>query len=350
MKEQIKRLIERDPDTYIPLLKEILRLHKENPLWEEFKSNMENYPDTFKEGDFMKFAPPGVTSGFRQGSDLSLGGGVLSALMSAQVLTANLGSNKNKAYGILSPNDIEEALEDVEGKEFEREINMITPIEIPKDIFAPVVGYEMEKKLILMGLKSDKPVHFILKGPPSTSKSVFLMELEHIPGSVAVEGTTSSKCGINEILLDERPKILIVDEIAHLKAEERTVLLELTGKGTASDNKHDRHIKIDLPTKVFAACNHLEGFTPEFISRFEIIEFHEYNRDEFEQVAINVLVMREGVTRQVAEYIAEKTWALPKTYRDIRQSIRIARMTGGDCEMVDWYIKYKIDNMKGNGW
>jgi rubredoxin len=44
--------------------------------------------------------------------------------------------------------------------------------------FSEIVGYEDIKKLLTKAVKSDSPVHVLISGPPSSSKTVFLMALQ----------------------------------------------------------------------------------------------------------------------------------------------------------------------------
>lgn len=43
--------------------------------------------------------------------------------------------------------------------------------------FSNIVGYPEIKKLLLKSIVAKEPVHLLLTGPPSSSKTVFLLEM-----------------------------------------------------------------------------------------------------------------------------------------------------------------------------
>jgi hypothetical protein len=94
---------------------------------------------------------------------------------------------------------------------------------------------------------------------------------------------------------------------------------------------------------VFATANTLRGIPTENISRFKpyIFHFREYTLDEYVRVVVRVLTEREGVTSDLAKYIANK---LVGVTRDVRASRGLGR-TCKTKEEVDEYIeilrKYK---------
>lgn len=99
----------------------------------------------------------------------------------------------------------------------------------------------------------------------------------------------------------------------------------MTETGIVSETKHGKHRETKLKTRVFAAANTLK-MSPELISRFLVLRFNPYNRDEFLTVTVNVLKKRENIGEDLASYIAERVWQLPHGFGDPRQAIRIARL------------------------
>jgi hypothetical protein len=95
--------------------------------------------------------------------------------------------------------------------------------------------------------------------------------------------------------------------------------------GIVSETKSGKRREIKLKTRVFAASNTLK-MAPELLSRFMVLHFKPYSRDDFLLVASNLLRKREGVDGDLASYIAEKVWSQSQHFPDPRQAVRVARL------------------------
>ena len=88
-------------------------------------------------------------------------------------------------------------------------------LKIPKDVFAPIIGYEDVKELFIGALQmygDGLPVHFLLAGPPASAKSLFLLCLSKIKGSAYLLGSRVSKAGLTDILIEQKHPLLLIDE------------------------------------------------------------------------------------------------------------------------------------------
>lgn len=198
------------------------------------------------------------------------------------------------------------------------------PTEIPDDLFDVIIGHDKAKYVINRCLRADKPVHVLLSGSPATAKSLFVMEICRLPKSRYALGSTSSKAGIVDFLLEQRPRYLIVDELERMPAKDQSALLSLMETGIVTRLKKGMRERIELNTLVFATCNRLRKLPPELRSRFWILRFREYSRDEFRRVVVGVLVNREGTSPELASYIAERM--ANAGFKDVRDSVRLARL------------------------
>jgi Holliday junction DNA helicase RuvB len=208
---------------------------------------------------------------------------------------------------------------------------------IPDDLFDTIEGYEDVKRLTLKALTCEKPVHLLYTGVPGSAKTMFLLELSRL-GASYILGSQSTKSGVADLLFDFEPAILLVDEIDRIGNKDISVLLSLTATGIVSETKHGNTREITLQTRVFATSNTIR-MAPELLSRFMILQFKPYARDNFLMVATNVLRKREGVDAALAAYIAERIWALPARFADPRQAIRVARLSKTK-EEVDQVIEF----------
>lgn len=210
-------------------------------------------------------------------------------------------------------------------------------VEIPKDLFSAILGYDDVKELIERSLEQDRPVGFLLVGPVATAKSLFLEELSRIRGSSYHLGSSSTKAGLTQFLLNARPKILLIDEFDKMGREDLAALLSLMESGKVVETKYGRRSEEYMKVWVFASCNTLKGIPPENISRFRPYVFHfkEYTKEEFIEVVEKFLVEREDVEPNLAKYIAEKVSAFSRDVRAARGLGRICKNT----QNVDQYVK-----------
>lgn len=210
-------------------------------------------------------------------------------------------------------------------------------VEVPPDLFSVIVGYDDVKELVKKALSQEKPVGFLLVGPVATAKSLFLEELNRVPGSSYHLGSSSSKAGLTQFLLDVRPRLLLIDELDKMSRNDYACLLSVMESGKVVETKYGRRREEYMKVWVFASCNSLKGIPPENVSRFKpyVFHFREYSKEEFIEVVEKVLVEREGVNPQLASYIAKKV--SPFT-RDVRAARGLGRLCKTE-EEVDKHVQ-----------
>jgi Holliday junction DNA helicase RuvB len=211
--------------------------------------------------------------------------------------------------------------------------------EVPEDLFSTIVGYDDVKRLFLMSLRSERPTHILMVGPPASAKTVFLLEIARLKNAFYLLGGSATKVGLIDQLFMLKPSYVLLDEIDKMGREDLVALLSLMETGIVKEVKHDRTREMVLPAKVYAACNVESFLPPELLSRFQFkLHFRPYTRDEFLEVSRKVLVMREGIPEDLANYIAEQVARLGAL--DVRECIGIARLAK-TREDVDFLIEVK---------
>ena len=202
----------------------------------------------------------------------------------------------------------------------------VGPIEVPEDMFDPVVGYDDVKWLLRRALALEKALHFLFVGPPASAKSLLLMELERLDGAYYAVGSSSTKAGLRQLLLELRPRVLLIDELDKVRtSKDYAVLLSLMESGIVTETMHGSRERKVVHTRVFAAANTDEDLTPELRSRLVILHFRPYTLPDFLMIAERVLVDREGIEPGLAEAIANAVWNDLRS-RDIRDAVKIARL------------------------
>ena len=198
------------------------------------------------------------------------------------------------------------------------------PPKVPDDVFDDILGHQDVKELLLAALAAPRPVHVLLAGPPALAKSLFLWDLERVCGERAlwVLGSSSSKAGLQESLLEKRPWLLLIDELDKMDREDMAALMSLMEGGRVTRTKVGRMANATLDCRVVAASNSLK-MPPELLSRFAVRRLRPYTTEEFCQVVIGVLQRREGLDREAAEEVAR---ALEGRTQDVRDAVRVARL------------------------
>jgi hypothetical protein len=246
----------------------------------------------------------------------------LNSLVTKRILSVRLKTNKSCNYRLSNINAVERAVCDYQG--------MATPqeetAEIPPDLFDIIIGHDDKKDIVMRSIGSDRPVPCLLHGSPASAKTLMLEELARLPGSKFVLGSNLSKAGLFEVLFDERPKYLILDELDKVDDEDNlSALLSLMERGVITETKYRRYRRLQLKTWVFASANRLDRLPPELLSRFTKLRFRDYTENEFFEVAVKVLTLREGVVESLAAYIADRTMRVLNS-RDVRDAVRTSRL------------------------
>lgn len=245
----------------------------------------------------------------------------LNSLVIKSVLRVTLKTNKCTLYRTVDQKAIEKALDDYQGLTAQPEEE-----EIPKDLFNIIVDHEDKKFMIHRSLVADKPVGCLLWGSIASAKTLFLEELRRLPQSHLILGSSLTKAGIFEVLFNERPRYLIIDELDKIDDQDNlSALLSLMERGTITETKYRRHRTMRLKTWVYASANNITKIPRELLSRFLKLRFRDYTTDEFYEVVVTVLKERENVSESLALYIAQKVIRDMES-SDVRDAVRIARL------------------------
>lgn len=197
-----------------------------------------------------------------------------------------------------------------------------------QSIFDDIVGFEDIKDYITLAFQSPDPQHLWFNGPPACAKSLLLEKLEEIGGRM-IFGSKITKDGLIKILYEERPILLLIDEIEKVKDHnDLSPLLTWLQDGRVKRDtykENDDYIIDSDKWMVFTASNSITRFKkkmPELLSRFSMFQIPEYKKNEFEIIVYNILNHKYNLERPIAENIA-----LNLTQRNdynVREAQRIA--------------------------
>jgi Holliday junction DNA helicase RuvB len=247
----------------------------------------------------------------------------LNKFVTRRILKIAFKSNKSTLFWAPCSAAIEKAVDDYRGM-------CAAPVEeepqIPPDLFNVVIGHQEKKEIIWRAIQSPDPVDLLLWGSIASAKTLFLEELRRLPKSYFVLGSSLSKAGLYEVMFDQGPKYLIIDEIDKISDEDNlSALLSLTERGFLSETKYHRHRKRFFRTWVFASANYRDRIPKELLSRFGKLHFIDYTDNEFLDVTAHVLTEREKLPLPLSAYVAEQTMKILES-KDVRDAVRITRL------------------------
>jgi len=227
-------------------------------------------------------------------------------------------SRSTTAYKLKEPELVRECLERLGEIEEGTEEG-----DIPPDMFDFILGHDQIKDLLWKSINAERPVHILLVGPPATAKSMFMGELARLPFSRFALGGSTRKGGLEDYLLEFRPRYLIIDEIDKMDMRDMSVLLSLMESGIVARLKKRMREMEKMTTWVFGGANRDNNIWPELKSRFFTVHLPEYSEADFIQVCRGILVGREGVDSSLANYIVK---SIASHTRDVREAVHLGRL------------------------
>ena len=156
--------------------------------------------------------------------------------------------------------------------------------------FHEIEGYEDIKDIVRRALDSEDNYNLLLVGPPASSKTLFLMGILDIrKDGVFFDGSNTTN-RILDVLEQERPKIILIDELDKMSRQFQNQLLGFMefGRVDVEQQKKQYHFEIK-GAKVFATANDLSRLSKPLQSRFRKIFLPRYTEQQFLDVSEKVL-------------------------------------------------------------
>ena len=217
------------------------------------------------------------------------------------------------------------------------------------EIFNDIVGYDDIKKLFMMAINSNEPIHIALAGPPASAKTIFMKSLMALPNSYFIDGSNMSKPGLIDYIFNNNVKYLLIDEIDKISQKDQTVFLNLMETGIVSETKYNKTRKMETKINIFATCNDLNKIIHPIRSRFLSLILKGYSYDEFHQIVTNLL-SKKNLNQKIIDEIVYAVWYNIKS-KNIRDCIKIAQMANSIDDiifLVNIYDKYNITRKNHN--
>jgi Holliday junction DNA helicase RuvB len=306
------------------LAKRVLDFVKEDPQREGLLHYLIEFEESHAPEDWAKDVSGGTADVSWTWDKVGIPAPKIMPMVNAGLLGIIFSSRSSTHYAIVGREVIKKVLGELERLREGTSLiaTLEKEIEIPDNIFSTVSAYEEIKAFLKKALKAER-FHVLLVGPPASAKTVFLLELARLPGSFYCLGSATTKAGIAEILYEQRPKILLADEIDKFETKDIAILLSLAETGIIRETKVSKQREVRLNTSIFAAANSAKGMPRELLSRFRVLYLPPYTKEEFIDASTKVLIAREKVEPDLASYIAERAWEVSG---DVREAVRIGRI------------------------
>ena len=201
-------------------------------------------------------------------------------------------------------------------------VGSIIPHRIDYDkIFAPIVGLEAAKRVVIRSLDTPNRTVTHLVGPPASGKSLIARLIcDNLDGWYYFDCSgNSSSPGIIDFLEDHRnAKGVCFDEIDKMKKNDQAMLYNFMEEGGhIYRSLKKQQIHFSMPEcKVLATSNSTTKYAKPFLSRFLTLRIPAYTYDEFLMISENLLA-RYRIPSQTARDVGDLIWNVLES-RDVR--------------------------------
>ncbi len=214
--------------------------------------------------------------------------------------------------------------------------------------FSRIYGLYDMKENIFRALTSEEQINVLLVGPPATSKTLFMSTIQEQCNDVFYfdASNTTSAGLIEELYVNRKARLIIIDELDKLKRNDLNSLLGLLNDGRIVKTLKKMKYNFKMENiKVFATSNSLGNLSKPARSRFQEYHLTEYSDEEF----INVVkfCLNNKIHDAISELIAKVL--LNYKRKDVRSAIAISNLlkkedTENDVlRVIENWIKYKLD-------
>lgn len=187
--------------------------------------------------------------------------------------------------------------------------------------FSSISGYDDVKNIINRILSSEENFNILLVGPPASSKTQFLMEIMKVSTNCVYFDATNTTNRILQVLEEEQPKIVLLDELDKMPRVFAEKLLNFLESGHVKVDQKNCQMDFKLEScKVFATANNINRISKPLQSRFRKFFLSRYTEQQFLDVAEKVL---PKLSPSLARYVGAKVY---QNNGDIRDCVSIGKL------------------------
>ena len=125
--------------------------------------------------------------------------------------------------------------------------------------FDSIEGFEDVKQIINRVLQSDESFNLLFVGAPASSKTQFLMDILKSSKNCVYFDASNTTNRILQVLEEERPEIVLLDELDSSLGNFRRSLLLFLANGRIKVDQKNLQLDFELKgVKVFGTCNEIK--------------------------------------------------------------------------------------------
>jgi DNA polymerase III delta prime subunit len=208
--------------------------------------------------------------------------------------------------------------------------------------FDNIHGYDDIKDIVRRALHAEDNYNLLFIGPPASAKTLFLLGILESKKGVYFDGSNSTN-RILDVLEENRPKIICIDELDKMARQFQEKLLNFTESGHIKVDQMRKRYDFQIKgAKVFAACNEISRLSRPLQSRFRRLRLPPYTEQQFLEVSVKVLPKLK-----IAHVIGKAVWDQRGDIRDVISIGKLVRKNDGPEEveqMLATIIKYGTSN------
>jgi Holliday junction resolvasome RuvABC ATP-dependent DNA helicase subunit len=213
--------------------------------------------------------------------------------------------------------------------------------------FEKIQNYDDVKQIVKRALNSEDSYNMIFIGSPSSGKTLFLEGIMEIRKDAVYFDCTNTTSKILDILQEERPKIICLDELEKMPRQFQEKLLNLleSGRIDVEQQKKQYHFEIKR-LKVFGTCNDVSRLSKPLASRFRKIFLPKYSLNEFLSICEKVI---PKLSPPISRYIGTRVYERDGSIRDCLSIGKLIQKNDGPEEIsniMSTLDRYSEDDKK----
>jgi replication-associated recombination protein RarA len=151
-------------------------------------------------------------------------------------------------------------------------------------------GYEDLKGIVSRALDAEDNYNLLFIRPPASAKTLFLLGiLDMREDGVYFDGSNTTS-RILDVLEEERPKIICMDELDKMSRQFQNQLLNFMESGRIKVDQQRKQYDFQIKgAKIFGTCNEINRLSKPLRSRFRKLFLPKYTEEQFLDVSEKVL-------------------------------------------------------------
>jgi replication-associated recombination protein RarA len=197
--------------------------------------------------------------------------------------------------------------------------------------FESISGYSDVKDIVNRALQSEENFNLLFIGPPASSKTQFLMEIMKSSKNCVYFDASNTTNRILQVLEEERPEIVLLDELDKMSRQFAEKLLNFLESGRVKVDQKNLQLDFELKgCKVFGTANDLNKLSKPLQSRFRKLFLPKYSREQFVQVAVKVC---PKLPNETASMVGEEVFKIDGDIRDVISTGKLLKKYDGPNEI-----------------